>query len=79
MDDKSLTAAKEDIVAYISSCGKKWFQARHTSRERVLNNEPLLLHAAREQNRNVSITHISRAASAKDICDEELSGYPEFQ
>lgn len=71
--------AKEDIRRYLESCGTKWFQARHTSLEKILRNAPLLDHLAHEHIRNMELTKMAPQASAKTVCDEDMTSMREFR
>lgn len=79
MNTSDIELAKADILAYLTSCGTKWFQARHTSKSKVVNNDALVTRAAQEHIRNMELTNMGRTASAKSVCDEELTTFREFK
>lgn len=73
-----IESAKTDILTYLGSCGTRWYQARHTDRETVCANEPLIGRLAAEHIRNMELTKMAPAASAKAVCDEDMTTLPEF-
>lgn len=75
----ALEQAKADIQRYLESCGTRWFQARHTSITKILQNLPLIEHLAREHIRNMALMKTTPAASAKTVCDEDMTSMREFR
>lgn len=71
--------ARKSVESYLNQCGRKWFQARHTSLTAVTKNEPLMARLASEVERSITITGVGYASAAKMVCDEDLTTYPEFK
>lgn len=74
-----ISKAQKDIQAYLDGCGKKWFQARRTSKEKILGNKALMERMAKEHIQNMATTMAGPQTSAKTVCDEYMTEMPEFK
>lgn len=71
--------AEKDILAYLTGCGTRWFRARHTDLAKVMSNKRLIARLGQEHIRNMELSGMGPTASAKVVCDEDMTGLPEFK